>query len=330
MIDRFRQRAPIVCAAAALAAAAVLACAGDAPAARETVVYSADDVEAPELAARLRSGQLVVSEQGTAMSLLFALAAAKFAPFVHSGVVSVENGHAYVYEAVGKVRAILGDNPMDSIRGRIRRRKLTEYVERQKYVEIYEPPPGTDPEAIAAYARRAYADKVPFDAYFDSEDRSAFYCTEFLAAAIEASGGATVAQIPYRDNPSFHLVFSWLEIRAPGAYLAGSFAVPERFVAAFSNGVTLRTARVHAAVNREIHRRFTSEQKLGNVFVWSGRTPQLRPDVRAFRSASFDLFPDASSPPGQGEADRAVMSLAERMFGPVKGESSHAVQAPQP
>src|SRR5262245_54174479 len=64
----------------------------DAPAARK-----AFDVAAFPLA----SGQIVVSETGSALSLFFSLFTVDYARWVHAGIVAIEDGEVFVYDANG-------------------------------------------------------------------------------------------------------------------------------------------------------------------------------------------------------------------------------------
>ena len=51
-----------------------------------------------------------------------------------------------------------------------------------------------------------------------------------------------------------------------------------------------REVEAYFAAKRELHRRFTDDQKIGNIWSWSWRGLQLRPQVAAFLDAS-SLWP---------------------------------------
>ncbi len=298
--------------------------------AERPVTYRPHNINDPEILALLKPGQIVVSEQGSAMSFLFTMSADEYQPFVHAGIVAIEHGRPYVYESRGKAW-VIRENPLEAVKGRINRMSLATYAEAQKYMEIHDLPEGIDGELVAKYARRQHELGTPFDPFFDDRDREALYCTEFIAAALEAGGARDLPKARYRSNPSFRKVFDWLDIHAQSMYLAGSFISPDSHVVSFSNGVTARTIRVHFALNRELHRRFTSDQKLGNVFVWKNGNLRLRPELRAFRRAGEELFEDrVKDPPTQAEADTAIQELALRMFGPITDSSSVARADLQP
>jgi hypothetical protein len=105
----------------------------------------------------LSTGLVVVSDAPTASSVLFSLFAENFSPFLHSGVLAVENGAPVVYEAIGKYPVWRAEAPTRVIRGRIARTPLDDVIERQRHVEFYRPPPDADLALVAHCARRPCA-----------------------------------------------------------------------------------------------------------------------------------------------------------------------------
>ena len=273
---------------------------------------------APELSYRglpLSSGQVIVSERGSADSLLVSLLTEEYRPFVHSGLIVIDEQRPFVYEAVGSVGPHLTGPPTDAIKGHIRRVPLDAYLARHAFVAIYEPPPTVDRAAVATYARTQLQQRTPFDPYFDSSDDRALYCTEFVAHGLEAGGMEPVAGSPVRDNPSLGVVRAWLKIRAPTIILAGSLVSDERRVALMSHRFSPAQVEAYFALKGELHRRFTADQKLGNVFARAPGGVKLRPSVAGFLRDGMDYA--ASHPDEKPEELAALVArLGAEHLGP--------------
>ena len=59
----------------------------------------------------VRTGQIVASEQGSPQSIFLSLLVADNYPFVHTGILAVEDGVPMLYEANGKIQPALGGGP---------------------------------------------------------------------------------------------------------------------------------------------------------------------------------------------------------------------------
>lgn len=103
----------------------------------------------------LQSGQLVVSDSGEADSLLLSMLGEQYTPYSHAGILSIEGGQAYVYEAYALLWPFLGGPPTDAMHGHIRRVTLEQYIGRQRVTAIFDPEPGVDKAAVVAFARAA-------------------------------------------------------------------------------------------------------------------------------------------------------------------------------
>ncbi len=263
----------------------------------------------------LYSGQLVLSESGGPASLLFSLFVEEFSPFVHAGVLVFEDGEPIVYEARGQIRLETGSVPTDTIKGRIRARHLGKLLRRQNYVAIYNPPVGTDVDSMVAYVREQYRAHLPFDAYFNTEDTEQVYCTEFLALALAAGGVPLPPTTPIRSNPSIAVVRDWLKLASDSVYLAESMTSPERHSMTLSRKHTIRQIRLYQAARAELHRRFSADQKLGNVFTWSRGALRFRPEIETFLAQAQTLETRQESLTDT-QARTAVSRLAQSMFGP--------------
>jgi len=238
----------------------------------------------------LQSGQLVVSDSGEADSLLMSILGEQYTPYGHAGILSIEDGKAYVYEGYALLWPFLSGPPTDAMHGRIRRVTLDQYIGRQQVTAIFDPEPGVDQAAVVAFARARHEDGTEFDPYFDWRDHTRLYCTEFVALALHAGGRTLPTPVRVRDNASLRVALDWLKVQAPAIVTAGSLTAAAERVALISRRLTAREVDAYFAAKRELHRRFTDDQKLGNIWSWSWRGLRLRPQIEAFLEAS-SLWP---------------------------------------
>jgi hypothetical protein len=179
---------------------------------------------------------------------------------------------------------------------------LESFLRRAGTIAIHDPPPGVDRARAVAYARARLAARTRFDEFFDSRDSRTLYCSEFVARALEAGGARTFAGVPVTRNRSVRVGLDWFEISAPTLIVAGELleGTQRRALLDRRRG----PAEVISLVERrrELHRRFTADQRLGNVLEWNGVTARFRPQVRAYLEA----------PPGVEDARAA----ADRLLGP--------------
>jgi hypothetical protein len=268
----------------------------------------------------IKSGQLVLTESPDATSYVFVLIPEKFHPFTHAAIISVEDGEPWVYDVTGEVKTFpLKSRLMDNVTGKMYRRKLFEYVAPNLYAEIYDPPAGADGEKIAAYARQKYVEGVEFDSYFDFHEHSRLFCSELVALAIAHAGGPAMKPEPSNPNASVALGMKWLGVPPGEALPAGAFADPSRYVGALGQFPTRTSAWLYFEAKREIHRRFTPDQRLGFVLTL-GKNGQVdvRPEITSFTIRASHLFDDQESPPEPGDPrlTAAVRKLAAEAFGP--------------
>jgi hypothetical protein len=238
----------------------------------------------------LQSGQLVVSDSGDPDSLLMSVLGEQYTPYGHAGILSVEDGKAYVYEGFALLWPFFSGPPTDAMRGRIRRVSLDQYIARQRVTAIFDPSADVDKAAVAAFARARHQDGTEFDPYFDWRDQERLYCTEFAALALHAGGRPLPTPVLVRDNTSLRVALDWLKVHAPAIVTAGSLTDGAERVALISRRLSAREVQAYFAAKHELHRRFTDDQKLGNIWYWSWRGLQLRPQVKAFLEAS-SLWP---------------------------------------
>lgn len=268
----------------------------------------------------IKSGQIVLTESPDATSYLFVLLPKDFYPFTHAAIISVEDGEPWVYDVTGEVKTFpLKKRLMDNVKGKMYRRKLFEYVAPNLYAEIYDPPPGADGEKIAAYARQKYKEGIEFDAYFDFNDHTRLFCTELVSLAVESAGGGATKPVPSNPNPSVVDGMKWIGVPPGYGMPAGLFADPSRYVGALGQFPTRSSAWLYFEAKKELHRRFTMDQRLGYVLTLDGNgRVDVRPEITAFTIQASHLFDKEAVPPEPGDPrmTAAVRKLAAEAFGP--------------
>jgi hypothetical protein len=252
----------------------------------------------------LLSGQIIVNEHPTGASLFLSLIAERFAPYTHVGMVVIDPDGPFVYEAMGAILPLPWRPPNASVGGGVRRVKLAAFLARGGITAIYEPPPGTDRAALSRFARARLKEHKPFDGYYDPRDDSKYYCVEFVARALEAGGAAPIAPAATTRNASVRVALDWLGIHTPQMLLAGDLVSEERRVVLLSRRFTANQVARYFALKSEIHRRFTADQRIGNVVYWRHQRLHMRPSVDRFFEEGIR----------EAIAPRA---LADEIFGPM-------------
>jgi hypothetical protein len=265
----------------------------------------------------LRTGQVVLSEAAGPYSLCFSLGTELYYDFTHAGILVMDEGEPYVYEMAGEYEGCgLDDTPADGIVGVCRRVPLLEYAQAYLYVEIFDPPEGVDREKVGAWARRQLAEEAPFDAYFDYTEHERLFCTEFVELALEAGGAPPVELVAVRKHPSLSKLLAWMGVQPERALPAGLFADEARSAAALGILPNRTAARCYFAAKAELHRRFTDDQLLGNVFEMRGMADiDLRPAVFRFLQHAIVLYRGHRRAPPREEITAAVRALAAEEFG---------------
>lgn len=230
----------------------------------------------------VRDGLVVLIEQSEPASLFLSLAAQRREPFVHAGLIALEPGGPVVYESFGVFSPWGRGPPTLRMGGGVRRVTLRSFLRRPGIIAAYSPPPGTDPLAVVRYARAQHSQRTAFDGRFDPDDAAAFYCVEFVARALEAGGAQPLPRVPLTRNASMRVVLDWLQVSPAGLLLAGDLAAPARRVWLMSRHYRPAQIDRYFALQRELHARFTPEQKLGALFQWHAFGLQWRPRVRDY------------------------------------------------
>ena len=126
---------------------------------------------------------------------------------------------------------------------------------------------------------------------------------------------------PLESNPNPSVVegMKWLGVPPGEALPAGSFADESRFVGALSQFPNRSSAWAYFEAKKELHRRFTMDQRLGYVLILDGNgRVDVRPEITAFTIQASHLFDKEAVPPEPGDPRMtvAVRKLAAEAFGP--------------
>ncbi len=260
----------------------------------------------------LASGQIVVSGSASPMDMALALMPRDFSPYIHMGILVIEDGVPYVYEELGNPSLNFDPEipPTSTIEGAVSRARLDQFARRYYFIEIYEPA-NADRKKVAEFARHHFAVRTPFDKYFDYADDSAFYCSEFVARALEAGGSQVLSLTPNRPNRSFSVIMDWLQ--TPETTLDAQRMVDASHPVALISNRTPTQILTLNEVKRELHRRFTSEQTVGNLFRWSLTRPELRVAGKIFVDRSF--MRTRGMPADQQAIAAVVRRTADELYG---------------
>jgi hypothetical protein len=265
----------------------------------------------------LRDGQLVVSEQVAPLSLLLSLLSAEASPWIHVGIIAIEGGTPYLYESNGQLRPTWSSGPPTAtVGGGVRRMTLDWFVANQSHIAIHEPPAGADPAKLVAFARQSHARHVRFDPWFDLDDPDRMYCTEFVALALAAAGAPPARTVPVNGNRSTGVVLDWLQIDAQYTIPAAALVAGSERVALISRQHSPAQLSAWFALREELHRRFTPDQKVGNVLSFSPLTgldfqPPVREVIRTVEIAARDWGQLTAA-----EIDARVRQIAGEKLGP--------------
>ena len=268
----------------------------------------------------LKSGQIFLTEAPGAYSFVFVLIPAKFFPFTHSSIISVENGEAYVYDISGEYQLGFHDRVMDNVDGGMRKTPFVQYAQNNLYGEVFDPPEGVRGDLVVAFAKQQFESGVKFDAFFRYDEHEKLFCTELTQLALEAGGAKPRVLEPVRDNPSLHVGMSWLGVPPDRALPAGVFGDTSRYRGAVGQFASRTAAYAYFEAKRELHRRFKPDQRLGYLFILkSSGDIEARPQVDDFAWRAAKAFDGDADPPPPGDPRIAqrVRTIADEMFGPV-------------
>jgi hypothetical protein len=271
----------------------------------------------------LHTGQLVLTEAPGSYSFMFLIIPKHFYPFTHAAILSMEADGPVVYDISGEYSLGFHRRVMDGVEGGMRRQPFLQYVSNNLYAEVIEPPAGVDPEKVAAFARTKMSEGVKFDAYFRFDEHEKLYCTELVQLALESAGDKPRALAEVNDNPTILESMKWLGVQLGSATIpAIFFHSPDRVAASLGRFSSRTAAYAYFEAKRELHRRFTKEQRVGFLFdmKWTGDI-QVHAEIEQFAFDASKLFDevDPPPPPGDPRITEAVKQLAAERFGPFEG-----------
>ena len=204
----------------------------------------------------------------------------------------------------------------DSMDGSVRRTELSKYLARQTVSAIYSPPAQARQQVIAQFARKSYLNKVSYDGYYNAADRSRMYCSEFVVGALESAGSDPVPLRQRSPNPSLEVFYDWMKIRDSSFYFVHDLIANGHQLALVSKTLSSQQITTYFELRRELFRRFTPDQKLGNIVRWTGLGVAYRPKVANFmqRGLQFDFRKRKTDEPVR----QWVQVLANSIFGEMR------------
>jgi len=273
---------------------------------------SADEVLAH---VALSSGQIVLTDDsGTPMALVATISLLDFLPYTHAGFLVMENDEPFVYEMQTDVADMRKFGTIDWLKGTMIRESLKDEISSHAIVSVFDLPPEADRGRLLAYIKKAYEQHVPFDPLFDATDHSRLYCSEFIAAGLEQANASSVQPAHFRDYTPFAAAFRLRNIPDTGVFAPGLFADPARHVATFSEDLSPAQITADFEIKRELHRRFTSDQRFGALFEIQGNSNiELRPAIQQFMSQAMLMarFAKTSDPK---QMEEMIHSFAASYF----------------
>jgi len=265
----------------------------------------------------LRSGQILVSSKDTGLNLFLTLTDEAFHPFAHAGIISIENNRPYLYHATADLKLLYQGTLTEKTRGTIERLPLSEYLNKTTVSAIYSHASAKQEQLMADFAIKAHKQKLPYDAFFDETDRSKVYCSEFIVAAIESSGGLPVKLRKRRQHPSINAIYEGLAIKTNHHYFANDLITHANRIGLFSKTLNKEQISIYFELRKEIHRRFTDDQKAGNIIQWTGFGLEQREPIKLFIKKG--LSKDFRDRQASESLTEWVAALANDVFGEFDG-----------
>ena len=262
------------------------------------------------------TGQILLSEAPGPHGILFTLAPNRFFRFTHSAMIVLdERGEPYVYDMSAEFKPTLATNPPDSLHGGVRKTSIADYVGIHLYVEVFDPPTGVDRAKMAEKVREIEQAGVDFDAHWNFDDDRALFCSEFIVDVLQAGGAPRPPLVGLTENASLRKVLAWFGVTTAESLPAA--ALPrEKLVAAFSRWPTRAAGTAYLEAKRELYRRFTPDQSIGDLLELDGLDVKLRPPVERFLERAPLLYVSAHEPPPDAEIRARIQQLANDELGP--------------
>ena len=269
----------------------------------------------------LVSGRVLVWANREAVGLFVGLFTEKFLPWTHVGIISVEPDGVWVYDTNAIRISLTGEPLTDAEAGGMRRIRYRDYLLSDRVYGLYAPPNDVNVEQMLDFVRMHFKRATRFDAHFNSADASELYCSEMVALAFEAGGGAKVKTEPVRANRSFELVRRWMNIPAYGFYLPGQLVAADRQIALWSPAFSPAQILAFFEAQSVLANRLKDDTRLGQLMDWDTSMSslldalKLRSAPQQFLDASlFAVAKDTQRAPDPVAVQREVRRVAERHF----------------
>lgn len=263
----------------------------------------------------LRSGQILVSNNNTPLNFFLTLTDREYHPYAHAGIISIEQGQPYLYHAVAKLTLLARGTLTDKTKGTIARTPLHTYLKDKSVIAIYNLPFARVERPMVDFAMRSHREKLPYDSLFDETDSSKVYCSEFIVRAIESGGGTPVSLRPRSRHPSIDAIYDGLGIESVKHYFVSDIIADASRVALFSKTLSKEQIGLYFAVREELYRRFTPDQKVGNIMRWTGFGLAFREPVKLFMERGVKQ--DFREQRDDETLREWVAALADEVLGPV-------------
>lgn len=322
---------------AGLAVAGLLAgagCGGMQPVAHTRTLFAADVPPGvqPYLGMPLQTGQILLTESPGPYALLFVLSQKEYVPLTHAGIIVVDKvtGEPWVYEMAAEFHPVFASTMEEALEdGGMKRTPFFDYVSHAVYSEVVDLDTPFDREKLGATVLKMYEDEVAFDPHWDFQDRKALYCTEFVGVAFESVGVPMPPLVDANPNPSMDAFLDWFGVHSRKGLPGGAFARNTHTVAVLGLWKNRAGAMAHFEAKRELHRRFTVDQRLGNLLALDGMELVIRPEVEAFLNAAPTLYAQAArgDVPPADEVRQKVRALADEILGPFAEAPAPATPA---
>jgi hypothetical protein len=265
------------------------------------------------------TGQILLSEAPGPHGILFTLAPNRFFRFTHSAMIVLdERGEPFVYDMSAEFKPTLATTPPGSLHGGVRKTSIADYVGIHLYVEVFDPPAGVDRAKMAAKVLEIERSGVDFDAHWNFDDSDALFCSEFVVDVLQAGGAPRPPLVGLTENQSLRKVLTWFGVTTEESLPAA--ALPrEKLVAAFSRWPARAAGTAYLEAKRELYRRFTPDQNIGDLLELDGLDVKLRPPIERFLDRAPLLYASASDAPADETIRARIRALAHEELGPFSG-----------
>lgn len=267
---------------------------------------------------QFETGQLALTESDQPVNIIFLLVADIFTPFMHGGIISVEDDGVFVYESRGTYHLSLTKPPTDTVKGKVTKTPWEDFLKNQKTVSIFSPPTNINISKTIAYLKKEHQKKTSFDAYFDYSQDDSLYCSELMAKSLEAGGSPPFKLTKYRDIPAITALRKWLKLKGETILPLGTMVQPKQWLATYSLTHTEQQLYGIRATKYEIYKRFNQQQKLGNIIKWQLLDISYQDEVIKL----FDKVSHAITSSNIEYTPNSVVELVEKEALKLYGQSS--------